>query len=130
MTLRMNNLDMPPSFPEEQFDRIYLAVDRFRQNANHLQFQGAWNAVAYRYLAMTEYDKRFTASVKSHGRGPGEPERYCQERDLFGFASSAYSMFDAVHYAMFVAGSFVDSTNFEIANELDERKINFGNTKR
>src|SRR5436190_1346163 len=130
MVLGMNKLEMPPSFPEEHFNRIHQAVDRFRQNVNHLQFQGGWNAVAYRYIAMTEYDERFTASIKLHGPGPGEPERYRQERDLFGFASNAYSMFDALHYAMFIVGSFVDSINFDLANKNDERNINFGNTKK
>jgi hypothetical protein len=126
----MNNLVMPPCFPEEQFDRIHQAIDQYRANANYLQFQGAWNAVAYRYKAMIEYDEGFTASILTDGRGPAEPLRYRQERDLFGFVSNAYSMFDAIHYAMYVVGSFVDTNHFKLSDDEDERNVNFSNTKK
>jgi hypothetical protein len=46
---------------------------------------GALNAIAYRFAALAEYDRNFTDSFNTHGGGPGQPFRYDQERDLFGF---------------------------------------------
>jgi hypothetical protein len=130
MPLKMNNLLMPDSFPADQFDRIYQTVaNRYRQHPNYSQYQGAWNAVAYRYKAMVEHDERFTASIVKDGPAPGEPTRFDQERDLFGFASSAYSMFDALHYGMFAIGSFIDASNFPLSSAQDERRVSFRSTQ-
>jgi hypothetical protein len=115
--LLMNGLTLPSNFPQESFARIYRAVEPYRQQASYIQFIGAWNAVAYRFTAMVEYDERFTASIKANGPGPAEPLRYEQERDLFGFASNAYSMFDAFHYGMYVIGTFTAPQHFKLETE-------------
>jgi hypothetical protein len=77
---------------------------------------------------MVELDELFTASVKVHGAGPGEPARYAQERDLFGFASNAYSMFDAFHYAMFAIGALLSPENVKLSTPADEKRISFRRT--
>ena len=128
--LKVNGLEMPPTFPEDTFERIYEAAERHSRQANHFQFHGAWNAVAYRFRAVTDYDHSFTASIRLHGPGAAQPTRYSQERDLFGFVSNAYSMFDAFHYGMFAIGSFLVPATFPLSTPDDERKVNFGSTSR
>ena len=128
--LKMNGLEMPPTFPETAFETIFETVNAHHQLTTYFQFHGAWNAVAYRFHAMTDCDQSFTASLKEHGPAPVQPIRYGQERDLFGFVSNAYSMFDAFHYGMYAVGAFVDSAHFKLASPEDERKVTFGTTSR
>ena len=128
--LKVNGLEMPPTFPEATFEIVFETVNAHSQLATYLQFHGAWNAVAYRFLAMTDCDHSFTTSIKEHGPAPAQPIRYGQERDLFGFVSNAYSMFDAFHYGMHAIGTFLDPTYFKLASPEDERKVTFGSTSR
>jgi hypothetical protein len=128
-TLQMNGLTMPANFPRLLFEKIYTVVQPHHANPVHPQFIGAWSAVSYRYKALAEYDERFTRSIK---KGPSRTHevRYQEERDLFGFTSNAYSVFDAFFYAMFAIGALIQPQTFVLLVARDERNVTFGNTKR
>ena len=51
--LKVNGLEMPPTFPEAAFETIFETVNAHSRLATYLQFHGAWNAVAYRFHAMS-----------------------------------------------------------------------------
>jgi hypothetical protein len=127
--LQINGLTMPPDFPRDLFEAIYTAAQPHRANPTHAQFNGAWNAVSFRYKALAEYDECFTRSIE---KGPARTSevRYEEERDLFGFASNAYSVFDAFFYALFAIGALIQPQTFVLLVPRDERNVTFGNTKR
>jgi hypothetical protein len=127
--LQMNGLLMPSDFPRELFEKIYTAAQPHDANPAHPQFIGAWSAVSHRYKALAHYDEVFTRSIETHGSGPAYEVRYEQERDLFGFASNAYSVFEAFHYAMFAIGSLINPNIFVLKTADDEKKVNIQNTR-
>jgi hypothetical protein len=75
------------------------------------------------------YDKSFRSSITAHGTG-GQPFRYKQERDLFGFFSNAHSVFDAFCFALFAIGALRDSANFPLATDPDERNVTWSKMLR
>jgi hypothetical protein len=121
--LSINGLVMPRDFPASTFEAIQQKLETVRQQAGHSQFIGAWNAVSYRFKACTEYDKSFTASIANHGPAPGQPMRYQQERDLFGFFGSGISVFDAFYFGMFAIGTLVLPPNFPLSTTDDEKRV-------
>jgi hypothetical protein len=125
MQLTTINLTMPTDFPADLFEKIFSALQSHESNTVYKQFVGAWNAIPYRYKALAEYDECFTATIKKNG--PGQA-RYEQERDLFGFASNAYSVFEAFHYAMFAIGALIKPLIFVLNAAADESKVNISTT--
>src|SRR5579864_573315 len=101
--LSTNGLIMPGEFPSTAFEAIYQAVTGKITigSALHAEFAGAWNAVSYRYLAMTEYEDAFSKSIVNAGASADPQERYQQERALFGFFGNGFSVFEATFYGLF-----------------------------
>jgi hypothetical protein len=129
--LSINSLMMPADFPADLFEKIFLASQRHANNPTYGQFIGAWNAVSYRYVSLAEYDECFTSSIQKHGVAPGSAQaRYEQERDLFAFSSSAYSVFEAFHYGMFAIGAFIEPKVFVLATPADETKVGVAATHK
>jgi hypothetical protein len=109
----MANSILPPDFPAKAYEGVSTIVQARRNGElNYTDCFDAWRAVAYRFWALAEYDASFTKSISAFGAGPGEPERFAQERDLFGFFSNAMSVFEAYSLAMYVAGSWLAPTVF------------------
>jgi hypothetical protein len=79
---------------------------------------------------MAEYDTRLTASIRTHGTGPGQPFRYEQERDLFGFFSNGFSVFEAFCFALFAVGALTGSAEFPLATDADERRVEWNSMKQ
>jgi hypothetical protein len=127
--LEINGLLMPPDFPRELFEKIYSAAKPHQANPTHPQFIGAWSAVSHRYKALAEYDERFTRSIE---KGPARTHevRHEEERDLFGFASNVYSVFEAFHYGMFAIGAFIEPNIFVLATPSDETKVSVAATHK
>jgi hypothetical protein len=78
----------------------------------------------YRYSACAEHDDAFTVSYKAHGQPP-HPERFQQEKHLFGFFVTGLSAFECFAYAVYWQGSWHDTAAFPL-NKL--RDITFPNT--
>jgi hypothetical protein len=88
------------------------------------EYLGAWIALSYRFLAIAGYDEAFTNSVRTHGDGPPEPERYYQEWDLYGFFVSGLSVIESFCYGLFAIALLMDATKFPTATEKAKKKIN------
>jgi hypothetical protein len=121
---------MPDDFPTNTFEATHQKLARFNKNELYSHFIGAWHAISYRYLALVEYNERFTSSIIAHGRAPAQPLRYQQERDLFGFFNNGVSIFDAFCYGMFALGALLVPRDFPLASPQDERKVNCASTLR
>jgi hypothetical protein len=83
----------------------------------------ALNAIAYRFVALAEYDQSFTCWFNAHR--DGQPFRYHQERDLFGFFSNAYSVFEGFCFTLFAVGALIDPARFPLTTAKDERNVNW-----
>jgi hypothetical protein len=123
--LSINALTMPDDFPATQFEAVYKKLGstyggRFEYDVFIFQ---ALNAIAYRFKALAEYDQSFTASFNAHRADTGQPFRYEQERDLFGFFSNGFSVFEAFSFALFGVGTLFDSANFPLRTEKHERGV-------
>jgi hypothetical protein len=123
--LSINALTMPDDFPATQFEAVYKKLGSVyggRSEYDVFVFQ-ALNAVAYRFKALAEYDQSFTASLNAHGADTAQPFRYEQERDLFGFFSNGFSVFEAFWFALFAVGTLIDPANFRLATDKAERAV-------
>lgn len=114
---------MPGDFPVAQYEAVFDRVSRWTNASGHAyeQFAAAWNAVSYRYLAMTEDEKSFTALVT---KTAPEPEiRYEQERSLFGFFSNGFSVFESTFYGLFALGALLSPPHFPIVSPKEQQRI-------
>jgi len=71
------------------------------------ELSGGWRAVAYRLLSCAEHSQAFTRSIESAGDSPPFPERYVQERELFGFFVNGLAAIESLCYALYAIGSLL-----------------------
>src|SRR5947209_1407907 len=129
--LTANGLVMPSDFPREPFEAIHkkLASSSAGRENLYAQFAGAWNALSYRYLALTEYGDSFAASVTRFGTSP-DATSYEQERDLFGFFNNGFAAFEAYFYAVFAIGALLDSSAFLLVSPSHQQQVSLTHTIR
>ena len=130
IALSINGLIMPQDFPVVKHEAIHQKVAARGGGSSEAfgRFAGAWNAQAYRFLALTEYQADFCASLANFRTSPEHSERHRQERDLFGFFCSGVSVFEATFYGLFSVGAILSPANFSIVTEEDRKKIKPGST--
>ena len=122
---------LPTDFPAKAYDAVSTIVQARRSGEpTYTDCFDAWRAVAYRFWALAEYDASFTKSISIFGAACNETERFSQERDLFGFFSSAMSVFEAYSLAMYIAGSWLAPAvfNAKIKNITIEETLKAYNT--
>jgi hypothetical protein len=130
--LSLNQIAVPDDFPADEFEAVHrkLASAYAERDEYRVFIMGALNAIAYRFTALAEYDESLRSLINAHGTGPGQPFRYTQERDLFGFFSNAHSVFDAFCFALFAIGALRDSANFPLGTDPDERNVTWSTMLR
>jgi hypothetical protein len=123
VSLKTNGLVMPVDFPTDHYNDIFeRTLPRATESpAIYEQFAGAWNAVAYRFLAMADDEAAFSSLVVHIA--PKPPIRYEQERSLFGFFSNGFSVFEAAFYGVFAGGALLSPSDFPIATSRDQQRI-------
>jgi hypothetical protein len=125
--LAVSGLLMPPDFPSAAFEATYRGAAELR--GPYLDdFVGAWNAVSYRYRALLDYSDSFEASIRKNGAAPEAGIRYIQEKDLFGFFSSAFSIFEAFFFGMFAVGATLSPVTFPFATPADRQRVGVSST--
>jgi hypothetical protein len=107
-------LVMPDDFPTATYEAIQARVSSRTgvEPALAAHYQGAWRAVAYRFLACADHDKAYTASSRRAGANPSQPERYIQERELFSFFMSGLSTIESFCLGLFAIGSMLKADMF------------------
>jgi hypothetical protein len=79
----------------------------------------------YRFTACSEHDNAFTDSIsKPGGDSPAMPERYIQEKNLFGFFSTGLSAIECLSFGLYAIGSIIDLTRFPAFTDRDVQNIN------
>jgi hypothetical protein len=122
---------MPLDFPTEAFERAYGRVStRASGLASYSHFVGAWNAISFRFQTMVDEGAAFTASITAPNAAGDIALRYSQERHLFGFFGSAFSIFEAYFYGMFAIGNILLPASFPLATAKDQQGVSPASTQR
>jgi hypothetical protein len=87
------------------------------------QWAAAWNAVAYRFWAAAEDDETFRGLIKANS-----PDRYSEERALFGFFVNACSAIESAAYGLFALGAMVMPAGFPLSTPDDQRRVSLAAT--
>jgi hypothetical protein len=128
--LKTNGLIVPDDFPFAQYESIHaVIVSKQAGHALYGHYAGAWNAMAYRFRASIDYSEYFVASLRAHGSEPKPEERYIQERTLFDFFSSGFSVFESTFYGLYTIGAFLAPATFHLASERDQQQVTPNRTK-
>jgi hypothetical protein len=127
---RSAGLDLPREFPVGPYDDAHaLVMDRLTASLSlQREFNGAWNAVVYRFLAAAELDTSLRRSFRKFGAAPPIPERYRQERDLFAFLANACSVLDSLAYALYALNAGPYPLAFPLVTRADRTDVGFFRT--
>jgi hypothetical protein len=125
----MPSIDMPTDFADEPYDKINQRVadaigNQQPQPPSWPEYSGAWLGLTYRFRSCTEHDEAFTDSVSRFGDTPDWPERYKQERDLFGFFVTGLSAIECACYGLFAAASWLNPNQFPLTTGADKSSVN------
>lgn len=128
--LTTNGIQVASDFPTTEYLAIHgLVVSTNQHHELYKHFAGAWNALSYRYKAVTEHGDEFISSLKEHGSSPPPEERYAQEKLLFDFFSASFSCFESTFYAFYAVGAFISPEDFNLATERDQQKVSPNSAK-
>lgn len=128
---KLVGLDMPKDFPTGLQERVHERIidsGRLATDAKS-QFLGASSGLIYRFVQCAEHDEAFTASI-CESDAPPQPERYWQERDLFGFFVSGLSALECLSFGLFAVGSALDSGSFPFRGPQDYGNVTPEKTAR
>lgn len=124
MILSTNGISVPTDFPSGPYENIHaIVLAKLNGHGSYEHYAGASNAVAYRFKAAIEYADAFALSLKTHGTAPVPEERFNQEKLLFGFFSSGFSVLESVFFELFVLGVFVAPGKFPLATPQDQQNV-------
>lgn len=109
------DLELPDDFPVAAVDSLHAYLsDRdptATQATEWREWAQALNGLAFRFRAC---DEDWAAALESIGRSdaPPQPERYYQERWLFGFFFQGYSAIECFYYGMYFIGALANPSGF------------------
>lgn len=133
---------MPDDFPVPEYDQMHRLVITRKSNrpldsTALSQFQRGWNAVAYRFRATAEHDEGFTRALSEESDAQTAQDtvsvfeiKHLEERELFGFFVTGFSVLESFAYSMFAVGSMVNSPAFPMQTPQDRRKVSLLETQQ
>lgn len=117
-------ITLPADFPTTSYDTLNKLVgEKYNKHSLFFDFAGAWNAVSYRYLAMTEAGEHFTRCLTRDGASPPPKSRYKQETGLFVFFSAGFATLESAFYALYSVGGMTANSPFRLDTEEERRSI-------
>ncbi len=118
------HLEMPDDFEYVAYEAVHSRIGPL--NASHQpqwsEYAPAWSAVATRFYACAEYDEAFSRSIGTND-APPQPERYHQERNLFGFFITGLSVIESACYGLYAIASMLDDVYFPIRKAGHKKAI-------
>jgi hypothetical protein len=122
--LTTTGIVMPPDFPATEYEAVYARVLAAHGGAGSFRhFGGAFNALSYRFRAAHDIAQQFQQNFKHEGSSPPPEPRYEQERLLFDFYSSCFSVLEAYFFALFAVAHMLKPSDFPLATPDDEQKV-------
>lgn len=79
--------------------------------------------------ACKDYSHLFAESIKSHGDAPPPPERYTQERALFGFFINGIAVLESTYYGCNAIGALLLPAAFPLSTDAERRQATPENTR-
>lgn len=119
-------LEMPDDFPSKPYNEIHQLIQRIERDSHpHFwdNYGRAWNTLARRFLACSESDEQFRASLKRAGTAPQPEERNIQEKVLFHFFCDGFSAIECLCYALFTMGNHLRSDDFPLQTPRQLKNI-------
>jgi hypothetical protein len=130
-TLSTNGLSVPAEFPKKNYEAVHsLIVKKFGSHPLYEHYAGAWNSLAYRYRGAVDSGFLFVSLLDKHGASPPAQERYLQEKALFEYFSSGFSVFESFFYGMYSICAFTDPVKFVLASPKDQQRVSPSSTKQ
>jgi hypothetical protein len=113
-TLSTTGCVMPSDFNVAAYEAVHqrVSANSHRNQDAWEQYAGAWNGVAYRFLACAESDIAFTTSIRQAGDTPPPLERYLQERELFNFFVTGLASIESLCFGLSAIGSMLAPAKF------------------
>jgi len=128
-TLSNNGLNAHQDFPAAPYEAVHARVGSlWSQETSYFHYTGAWNALAYRFHGAVDAGARFQKSLNDFGSHPAPHQRYQQEEALFNFFSNGFAAFEAMFYALFAVGSFIDSQAFPLTTPKEQQRVSPSHT--
>lgn len=133
---------MHDDFPVAEYEEMHRLV--IQRNAKApidsivlSQFLGGWNAVAYRFRATADHDEAFISAIKkaadervANDNALAFENKYMQERELFGFFVTGFSVLESIAYSMFAVCSIVNVQVFPMQTAQDMRQVSLPETSK
>jgi hypothetical protein len=113
---------MPADFALEPYEVIHRQMTAHLARTPWLEWAGAWNAIAYRFVSMADHDAAFRRLI-ARSDAPPPPERYRQERELFGFFVNGLAVVESVSYGAFAMASIHDPTGFPMTTPGQKKAV-------
>ena len=111
------SLDFPDDFPVGEVEEIqsWLSdrVAGISQTIEWREWNTGLNGVIYRFLACDETSASVTDSLRASA-APPQPERFQQERDLFGLFFHGFSSLECLYYALYFVGARAAPDDFDV----------------
>ena len=124
---KLTSIGIEPSegFPTQAYEIIHSILTKYKDShfISWQQFAGSWNAVGYRYKTLTEHDEAFTNSIETFGVSVPQPQRYIQERELFGFFTVGLAIIEAFYYGQYAIGSMIKPEKIPLLSETHFEKV-------
>ena len=107
---------MPSDFPFGEYETVNgrIAPRLASQPELSSEFGGAWNAIAYRFRAMAEYEESASTSLAKHGGGPPHEERSGRNVTFAGYLQADIRLSELAFYALHFSGAFLRPDVFQI----------------
>lgn len=123
-------LGVPVGFPFVAYETVHKLVgSACGSHTLYQHYAGGWNALGYRYRACIDCGSYFIWHLEKHGASPPHEERYVQERTLFDFFGSAFSVFECAFYALYALGGMIQLYSFPLATDEDQRRVTPAKTR-
>jgi len=118
-------LRLGPKFPTHPYNLVHShVVFRGRFGKLHSrQWQASWNAVAFRYDALTRHDREFRRLLRNSHPSDLHAHRSAQEQELFGFFATASALFECFGYATYTVLAGSRTPGFRLRTLQDQRRV-------
>lgn len=127
--LSTNGLKAVGGFPVDPYERVHALMASRGSDPLYKHYAGAWNALAYRFRAAVDSAEQFATLLRQHGASPAPEARYLQERALFDFYSSGFSVFECTFYALYTFGALLEPNTFSLASERAQQQVSPSRTR-
>jgi hypothetical protein len=134
-SLLIGALPLSSDFPTAEFVsaelemRARVGTSPIAPTPTWTEFGAAWMAVAYRFLDATYFDQEFRDSIAKFGTAPEPPERYRQERHLFGFFVSGLSAIESFCYGLCALAWEADPRSVSLATPGQKKGVSPESTR-